>query len=99
MADNDMISRSALFEDITGAFNRHYEKSYYQCIHDFFNCTVRRINNAPAVDAVEVVRCKECRHCDPENHHCDHSVGTMIYFPRKPDDFCSYGEKRSVEHD
>ena len=32
--------------------------------------------NAPTVDAVELVRCRECKHCDPENHHCDHPMST-----------------------
>ena len=49
---------------------------------------------APTVDAVEVVRCLECKHCDPENHHCDHHMGTAAPLRRKPDDFCSYGERK-----
>lgn len=53
------------------------------------------IDAMPTIDAVEVVRCKDCKHRDPENNHCDHVSGTMIYFPRKPDDFCSYGERRN----
>lgn len=52
------------------------------------------IKNAPTVDAVEVVRCRECKHCDPENHHCDHHMGTVAPLRRKPDDFCSYGERK-----
>ena len=52
------------------------------------------IDAAPTVDAVEVVRCRECKHCDPENHHCDHPMGTAAPLRRKPDDFCSYGEKK-----
>ena len=46
------------------------------------------------VDAVSVVRCRECKHCDPENHHCDHHMGTAAPLRRKPDDFCSYGERK-----
>lgn len=53
-----------------------------------------QIANAPTVDAVEVVRCRECKHCDPENGHCDHSMGTAAPLKRKPDDFCSYGERK-----
>lgn len=53
------------------------------------------LQEAPTVDAVEVVRCKYCKHRDPENNHCDHASGTAIYFPRKPNDFCSYGERRT----
>ena len=46
------------------------------------------------VDAVPVVRCRECKHCDPENYHCDHPMGTAAPLRRKPDDFCSYGKRK-----
>lgn len=52
------------------------------------------LREAPTVDAVEVVRCRECKHCDPETHHCDHHMGTVAPLRRKPDDFCSYGERK-----
>ena len=52
------------------------------------------IEAAPTVDAVTVVRCRECKHCDPENYHCDHPMGTAAPLRRKPDDFCSYGERK-----
>lgn len=51
------------------------------------------ISAAHTIDAVPVVRCTECKHRDTENHHCDHPAGATIYFPRKDDDFCSYGER------
>lgn len=54
----------------------------------------KQIADAPTVDAVEVVRCLECKHCDPENYHCDHPMGTAAPLRRKPDDFCSYGERK-----
>ena len=47
-----------------------------------------------AAKRVDVVRCRECKHCDPENHHCDHHMGTAAPLRRKPDDFCSYGERK-----
>ena len=52
------------------------------------------IDLAPTVDAVPVVRCRECKHCDPENYHCDHHMSTAAPLRRKPDDFCSYGERK-----
>lgn len=52
------------------------------------------IDDATTVDAVPVVRCRECKHCDPENYHCDHPMGTAAPLRRKPDDFCSYGEQK-----
>ena len=45
-------------------------------------------------DVAPVVRCRECKHCDPENHHCDHPMSTSAPLSRKPDDFCSYGERK-----
>ena len=46
-----------------------------------------------------VVRCKDCKHCDPENYHCDHPMGTAAPLKRKPDDFCSYGERKDCDSD
>lgn len=56
--------------------------------------TVRFLKKQPIIDAVPVVRCRECKHCDPENYHCDHPMGTAAPLRRKPDDFCSYGERK-----
>ena len=50
--------------------------------------------NAPAADVEPVVRCRDCKHCDPENNHCDHPMSTAAPLSRKPDDFCSYGERK-----
>ena len=52
------------------------------------------LNAMPTIDAVPVVRCRECSHCDPENYHCDHPMGTTAPLRREPDDFCSYGERK-----
>ncbi len=54
----------------------------------------RIIQKIPTVDAVEVVRCMDCKHCDPENYRCDHPMGTAAPLRRKPYDFCSYGERK-----
>ena len=59
-----------------------------------WNGLIDLIEKAPTIDAVPVVRCQECKHCDPENYHCDHPMGTAAPLRRKPDDFCSYGERK-----
>ena len=55
---------------------------------------VTDLDKFPTIDAVPAVRCRECKHCDPENYHCDHPMSTAAPFRRKPDDFCSYGERK-----
>ena len=52
------------------------------------------VDEQQTIDAVPVVRCRECKHCDPENYHCDHPMGTAAPLRREPDDFCSYGERK-----
>lgn len=55
------------------------------------------IENAPTVDAVEVVRCRECKCWDSETGFCDiHSRfyhGGLDWDMFNEDDFCSQGEK------
>lgn len=58
-----------------------------------FDEAVDKVGNAPSVDAVEVVRCKDCEHYikSEENigGHCrEHCMWTNT------DDFCSYGERK-----
>lgn len=57
-----------------------------------YKAFVRRVLNdrnlIPAADVATVVRCKDCTHL----------YGTFCMacglLPRKPDDFCSYGERK-----
>ena len=56
--------------------------------------TLDYIDSEPAADVAPVVRCKDCNHCDRENYQCDHAMSTSYPLRRKPDDFCSYGERK-----
>lgn len=65
-------------------------------------CIYRQAVGCPMVclqykhkDDLRVVRCSDCKHCDPENLHCDHPMSTTLPVPRKPDDYCSYGERKA----
>ena len=51
-----------------------------------------RIEAIPAVDVVEVVRCKDCKHLMFSD--CYGECGAGHYGIVRPDHFCSYGEKR-----
>lgn len=56
------------------------------------------IDKCPTVDAVEVVRCKDCIHYDFGvclKIYSDGAVSPYAWQERNPDDFCSYGERRA----
>ena len=66
--------------------------------------TQRRVQEIPAADVVELVRCKDCAHVNVEVRdyamylpkqcelYCE-----LDELPVKPDDFCSYGERKEDE--
>ena len=59
------------------------------------------LDNLPTVDAVEVVRCKDCKHYNASVNSCfnrqwDMESATEVPFVCE-DDFCSYGERREGE--
>ena len=45
----------------------------------------------------EIVRCKDCKYKDEKIHTCTNVMfrGERIHIWVKPDDFCSYGERRT----
>ena len=64
------------------------------------------IAKQPTVDAVEVVRCRDCRfshltndgvreYCD----YCDYYENGVIAVCFELDHFCSHGKRREVQHD
>ena len=56
------------------------------------------IADVPTVDAVEVVRCKDCKHYEDHKRKIyENCVRDGRFTPMKPDDFCSYGERREGE--
>jgi hypothetical protein len=62
--------------------------------------TMELLTYAPTVDAVEVCRCKDCIHWYDKEETClkiysDGAVSPYAWQFRKPDDFCSYGERRT----
>lgn len=96
----EYIDRDALLKDICGNDPSHMEDYYFNAIA-----------NAPTADVVEVVRCRDCKHyrgCDVFVYEegcgrCDHpqqewSVECFDqWVETRPDDFCSYGERKEQE--
>lgn len=73
------------------------------------------IDDAPTVDAVPVVRCRDCEHAEryertdgTAGYYCGHPQNTFVFGDRwdrvfkpvkKPDDFCSYGLRKNKSAD
>ena len=53
----------------------------------------------PAADVAPVVRCKDCKHRDPEDHKCDSGQleRAGCIFPVDDDYFCAYGARMEGE--
>lgn len=113
--ENRLIDANALLESIEGTdwYTINYkgdatqgapceEVAWYKAT-DIYSA----IENAPTVDAVPVVRCKDCKHsglyedgtvfCKLHSERGEHEERHGSYSVwMEPDDFCSYGEKREV---
>ena len=63
---------------------------------------IMMIKTAPTVDAVPVVRCRDCHHWKPTGSKAGNSFSDMEYiggceftkYCRRESDFCSYGERK-----
>ena len=67
-----------------------------------WNGLIGLIEKAPTIDAVPVVRCRECKHWKPSGSKAGNSFSDMEYiggceftkYCRRESDFCSYGERK-----
>lgn len=79
-----LIDADALVEDLIFP-TKAFEKAFKELIND-----------APTIDAVEVVRCKDCKHNSLKrmsgNTYCDLGIGLFQLY-----DFCSLGERKDNE--
>ena len=71
----------------------------WECAND---CAISCVAACPTIDAVPVVRCKDCKHYKPPKVSA-HYVNNTQYCTRvvtmkvSPDSFCSYGERKDGE--
>ena len=88
LIDADALKKKA---DMRGRCLRPLVTAFQMCV------TVHDIDDAPTIDAVPVVRCKDCKWwsrnvgiVDSPNGHCfSHDIDPNGY------DFCSYGERKT----
>lgn len=99
---SDLISRSALIEHIkdvpTWIVHDKNPRKYPVGMYDPED-VISSIENAPTVDAVEVIRCKDCCWYQEDGSICVNSHCTKSYYGCRvrKDHFCSYGERRNDE--
>lgn len=68
-----------------------------ECIKKRLEKAAKRVSTMPDADVVEVVRCKDCKHYDMGvclKIYSDGNVHSVAWQKRKPEDFCSYGERK-----
>lgn len=84
------------------------QKEYCEERHEYI-VPVAKIDWTPTVDAVGVVRCRDCKHAEPykrmngaTGYYCRCKCSVFEYADRhkytpvrESDDFCSYGERRT----
>ena len=104
--NNDLISRSALLEDLQEYLNQEATANMtFTDMGEGIDLSMERVKEAPAVDAVEVVRCKDCLNamkmpeCVREYFgyredalDCGMGCGVVL-----PDDYCSKGCEADAE--
>ena len=94
--NNDLIRRSDLLAKKCLIRGRLDQGS--PCPTKVVAIQVDVIERAPAVDAVEVVRCCSCKHSsffEPAGKiYCRKPFGIFGMKVTKPDAFCSYGERK-----
>ena len=97
---SDLVSRKAALDEIDK--NRRTLLSLGMNVEEYvlFHYCRRVIEDLPTIDAVPVVRCKDCKHWDktwtndwsPDYHYCP-----MIDGVRKGDFYCADAERRTDE--
>lgn len=95
---NDLISRQAAIDAAD------YADCARLAIEDVKKVTdevVKELKQIPIADAVEVVRCKDCKHLKGNNGHdrpwCGLTEWMQNPITKRLDDYCSHGERREDE--
>ena len=92
-----LIDADALCEElgITGTCKdcEHYRG--WRCTDTIWSDVCNAIIDAPTVDAVPVVRCRDCKYYVPDGDGDPHGGCTMTYSYMSEDGYCSDGERKT----
>ena len=75
-------------------FGVEFPSGFGQARRGGVKTALRCMEQTPTIDAVPVVRCKDCKHWDSESDlpGCVNEFNGLVC--SRPDDFCSYGERK-----
>lgn len=91
---DDLISRAAAIDALVEEL-AYKPEGYWDSGLNQYDVEVV-LNQQPSVDAVEVVRCRDCEHyftSDMERAKNHGAECTMMNRRTMPEDYCSYGQK------
>ena len=83
------MANEKLLIDLWGVNMNEVDTSDCTDVEDILSEVITYLSEQPIVDAVEVVRCKDCVHYDGEG-----CLLTYGEFEPNSMDFCSYGERK-----
>ena len=89
-----LIDVDALDEKLEALMEKHAAMGHNRVVEDY-NFVLAALYGVPTVDAVEVVRCKDCVWYEKgENYvpYCNNYASLMDHVT--DDTFCSYGQRR-----
>lgn len=96
-----LIDADALNETLRGILREFVKHPYFlrsdieEGIDRGVGAAMQAIDDASTVDAVPVVRCKDCRYWQDNNEGYPHPDCRWGHEETPdPDDYCSYGERR-----
>lgn len=88
---SDLISRPWIMEQLDGLGDTRLIKRNF----------IALVTNAPTVDAVEVVRCRDCKHWLKDFAGCSDNVGRceLANYAIGANGYCLYGEQKDCISD
>lgn len=88
-----LIDMDYTMDKLRAYADRKHEAGHTELANGILKAVNYIHNEVSRVDAVEVVRCKDCRYCqrDSNGMWCFNDYEHNL----QPDDYCSYGERRT----
>ena len=106
MADKEYIERDCIVNSIRKSFDFYYQIPIYPSdreVQNIVNRVKRIVQELPAADVVEVVRCKDCKNAYMNSFSAQSCVAMCRFLANRSngelaivqqDDFCSRGERK-----